>query len=235
MTAREAEFYDQRWSAAKVSPAKQLRAQIIRDLVEREAGKPLRVLELGCGTGWLCNELARYGECLGVDISPLAIGAAKERYPELRFECVDLSDWRPEGTYDLVLSHEVIEHLRDQPAHIGVAFDALRPGGLFILTTPNAFAANNAIAPIRHGYELQPVENWLYLDETRALVEGAGFRLESLTTISPWRPYRSAVLRAAVSFRLEALAAKVGAGNALSRLKGKLGLNESILAVARRP
>jgi 2-polyprenyl-3-methyl-5-hydroxy-6-metoxy-1,4-benzoquinol methylase len=232
---READFYDHRWSAAKVSPAKELRGRVIRELVEREATKPLRVLELGCGTGWLCNELSRYGECLGVDISPLAIGAAKEAYPKLHFECVDLSDWRPTDTYDVVLSHEVIEHLRDQSAHAKVAFEALRPGGLFILTTPNAFACYRAIAEIRHGYELQPVENWLYLDEARQLLERVGFGVEALTTITPWRPYRSAALRALVSFRLETLAARIGAGDTWARLKGRLGLNESILAVARRP
>jgi SAM-dependent methyltransferase len=194
----------------------------------------LAILELGCGTGWLCNELSRFGDCLGVDISSLAIEQARQAFPNPRFECVDLAEWRPEQTYNVVISHEVIEHLRDQRAHIQLAYDALRPGGLFVLTTPNAFAAYGADLEIRHGYELQPIENWLYLDEAKALIEGVGFTIESLTTISPWRPYRNRLLRAFVSFRLESLASRVGTGDAWARMKGRLGLNESIFAVARR-
>ncbi|HLL25272.1 MAG TPA: class I SAM-dependent methyltransferase, partial [Kofleriaceae bacterium] len=192
MTAdRDAAFYDQRWTSAEVSNAKKLRGKMIGEVIEREARGRLRILELGCGTGWLCNELSRYGDCLGVDISSQAIDQARERYPRARFECVDLASWQPTGEYDAVISHEVIEHLRDQPAHVKIAHDALVPGGLFVLTTPNAFAATSAVAEIRHGYELQPIENWLYLDETRALLEAGGFAIDALTTISPWRPYRS--------------------------------------------
>jgi 2-polyprenyl-3-methyl-5-hydroxy-6-metoxy-1,4-benzoquinol methylase len=228
----EASYYDQRWAHAEISAAKRERGQLIGEIIEREASRPLRILELGCGTGWLCNELSRFGDVLGVDHSALAIEQASRAFAKPRFAVEDLATWRPSSTYDIVISHEVIEHVRDQRAHVQLAHDALVPGGLFILTTPNAFSSYLAEADVRHGYEMQPIENWLYIDEVRKLL--AGFTIEQLTTISPWRSWRNPVLRAVASKGLDKLLARAHAGEVWSRVKGRLGLNASIIAVARR-
>jgi 2-polyprenyl-3-methyl-5-hydroxy-6-metoxy-1,4-benzoquinol methylase len=231
---RDAEFYDDRWTDPDVSHAKRLRAQRIRDVIGREATQPLEILELGCGTGWLCNELSRFGSCLGVDLSSRAIEQAQRSFPHARFACVDLGSWSADGAYDVVVSHEVIEHLRDQRRHIELARDALKPGGILVLTTPNAFAAYRSEATVRHAYELQPIESWLYPDELEALLERTGLTIEESTTIVAWRSYRNRLLRLLASSRLDAVASRMGTTDTWARAKGRLNLNATIFVVARR-
>jgi 2-polyprenyl-3-methyl-5-hydroxy-6-metoxy-1,4-benzoquinol methylase len=230
----DAAYYDQRWSAATVSHAKRLRGQAIVAAAARE-GQKLDILELGCGTGWLSNELAALGACLGVDLSPLAIAQAQQTFSAPSFLCADLAEWRPPRQFDVVVSHEVLEHLRDQNRHIALAFDALEPGGILIMTTPNAFAAYASVLSVRHDYQPQPIENWLYRDELEALLEHAGFHIERLTTIVPSRSYRSRVLRGVASQRLDNAATRVGLERPWSALKGRMGLHEALFVIARRP
>lgn len=230
----EAAYYDHRWSAATVSRAKRLRGQAIVAAAARE-GQKLDILELGCGTGWLSNELAALGSCLGVDLSPLAIAQAQQTFTAPSFLCADLAEWRPPRQFDVVVSHEVLEHLRDQKRHIELAFEALEPGGVLIMTTPNAFAAHAAVVSVRHDYQPQPIENWLYRDELQALLESGGFEIERLTTIVPSRSYRNRVLHAVASKRLDNVAARIGLERPWSVLEGRLGLHEALFAIARRP
>jgi len=230
---QDAAFYDDRWSRAELSAAKRVRARAIIDAVSRESS-PLAVLELGCGTGWLCNELSTLATVTGVDISRAAVEAARERFPHVTFVCADVGTWTPDRVYDVVISHEVIEHLRDQERHIALARDALRPGGLLVITTPNAFAAYGAQAMIRNAYERQPVENWLYKAELVSLIKAHGFAIEQATTVVSNRGYRNRVLRFLASSRVERWAERVGARDAWDATKGRFGLNESLFVLARR-
>jgi SAM-dependent methyltransferase len=101
------------------------------------AGK--RVLDLGCGTGYGTAELAKYAtESVGVDIAPEAIDYATENYRNARFVLGSAADAHvDEGSFDLVTSFELIEHLADPRSLIEQAKRALQPNGLFIVSTPN--------------------------------------------------------------------------------------------------
>lgn len=232
--SNDAAFYDQRWSAAEVSAAKQIRARAILAAVEAQGRHDLKILELGCGTGWLCNELSRFGAVTGLDISPLAIDGARTKFPALRFVCADAGAWSPDDRYDIVVSHEVIEHLRDPERHVALAREALVSDGVFIITTPNAFAAYGMQAMIRNAYERQPLENWMYRDELTSLLTAGGFAIERSTTVVPTRGYRSRGLRFLASSRLDRLASRLHAGPRWNALKGSLGLHESLFVIARR-
>ncbi len=229
----DAAYYDQRWSAATVSHAKRLRGHAIVAAAANE-GKELDIVELGCGTGWLSNELAILGSCLGIDLSPLAIAHAQQTFSAPTFVCADLAVWHPPRQFDVVVSHEVLEHLHDQKHHLAVAYEALKPGGVLILTTPNAFAAYGAVVSVRQDYQPQPIENWLYRDELKALIEQAGFHIERLTTIVPSRSYRNRFLRAVTWKRLDVAASRLKLEQSWSALKGSIGLNEALFAIARR-
>ena len=51
--------------------------------------RPRRVLDLGCGEGWLCRALAAHGiDAIGVDATPALVQAARAAGPT-RFECMD--------------------------------------------------------------------------------------------------------------------------------------------------
>src|SRR5437588_11004156 len=100
-----------------------------------------QVLDAGCGAGYGSAELARTAaSVLGIDSSPEAIAFACAQYPapNLRFEEADCSALpAPDGSIDLVVAFEVIEHLQDWRAFLREARRVLAPAGQFIVSTPN--------------------------------------------------------------------------------------------------
>jgi 2-polyprenyl-3-methyl-5-hydroxy-6-metoxy-1,4-benzoquinol methylase len=86
------------------------------DLVRTVAALNVRtVLDVGCGSGDNLQALAETGryELSGVDVSPEALGMARERVPEARFEVLDVQREALAQKFDLVMSLQVIEHLLD--------------------------------------------------------------------------------------------------------------------------
>ncbi|MGI4949686.1 MAG: methyltransferase domain-containing protein, partial [Janthinobacterium lividum] len=82
-----------------------------------------------------------------------------------------------------VCSLEVIEHVADQPGFVAGLADALAPGGLMVLSTPNRTALTRMAlvgAAEMTGIIPRGTHDWhrfLTPDELRAMVEGAGLRV----------------------------------------------------------
>jgi 2-polyprenyl-3-methyl-5-hydroxy-6-metoxy-1,4-benzoquinol methylase len=100
-----------------------------------------RVLDVGCGNGFLCGEfLKRDCDVLGIDLSAEGIELARRTYPRGRFELLGVDeaffDKLNEKPFDLVVSTEVVEHLYPPRKWAQSCFEALKPGGRFICTTP---------------------------------------------------------------------------------------------------
>ena len=100
-----------------------------------------RVLDLGCGSGYGADVLAREArEVLGIDIADDAIDYARQHYrvANVRFErasCLDIP--APDGSFDLVVAFEIIEHLTDWRAFLREVRRVLAPAGQFLVSTPN--------------------------------------------------------------------------------------------------
>jgi SAM-dependent methyltransferase len=101
----------------------------------------LDVLDAGCGVGYGAELIARAGasRVVGIDLAPEAIAAASERVGEMAdFQVGDLQDMPfDEGSFDLVVCFEVLEHLEDPEPAITALKDVLREGGLLIVSSPN--------------------------------------------------------------------------------------------------
>lgn len=100
-----------------------------------------RVLDVGCGNGYTCGEFLQRGcYAVGVDLSEKGIALARSAHPGGRFEVVsaeaDILHELGEQPFDLVVSTEVIEHLYAPRRWAHACFNALRPGGTLICTTP---------------------------------------------------------------------------------------------------
>jgi SAM-dependent methyltransferase len=136
----------------------------IRNITNR----PLRIIDIGCGNGWLTAELSRFGSATGLD---LYADAARVRHPKLAFIDGDILTLDLDQRFDVVVTSEVIEHLlvEDQPRFVRKCSNLLFPRGWLVLTTPNPSVMKRLVAHIH--LQPQPIENWLKPQELRALVE----------------------------------------------------------------
>ena len=114
-----------------------------RDFRQPDCLKDLRILDIGCGGGVLCEPLAQLGAAVtGVDPAGTAIGVANRHAQEANiivdYRCDTIEALARAGEqFDVVLTMEVVEHV----AHVGNFLDKcaslVQPGGLLILSTIN--------------------------------------------------------------------------------------------------
>ncbi len=100
-----------------------------------------RVLDVGCGCGYGTALLAASSRlALGVDLSVEAIRYARQHYQRdrLAYAVMDARHLAlPTCHFDLVVSFEFIEHIREQERFLHQVTRLLEPDGLFIVSTPN--------------------------------------------------------------------------------------------------
>jgi len=92
-----------------------------------------RILDLGCGTGTLTQELAACGaQVVGVDHSPEMIYEARKKFPQLRFELCDARSLSFSGSFDAVFSNAALHWIPEADLVIQGVSRALKPGGRFV-------------------------------------------------------------------------------------------------------
>jgi 2-polyprenyl-3-methyl-5-hydroxy-6-metoxy-1,4-benzoquinol methylase len=100
-----------------------------------------RILDVGCGNGYTAGQfLTRGCDVVGIDLSESGIQLAGKGHPQGRFEKLAADDRMLENLgcepFDIVISTEVIEHLYAPRPYLRGCFQALRPGGRFVCSTP---------------------------------------------------------------------------------------------------
>jgi len=109
------------------------------EAIEADLKRPLRILEIGSGFGYLTYSLGQRGhQCLGIDISKEAVESACEEFGN-HYKVCDLATLAAEGDerFDVIVATELIEHIEDPVALLKTAKQLLNPGGWILLTTPN--------------------------------------------------------------------------------------------------
>jgi 2-polyprenyl-6-hydroxyphenyl methylase / 3-demethylubiquinone-9 3-methyltransferase len=159
--------------AGKFRPLHRLnpvRLSYIRDQVAARFGRQalsnrplagLRLLDIGCGGGLLCEPLARLGAAVtGIDAAGKNIAVARRHAEQSGIE-IDYRQDTAEAlavrdeSFDVVLAMEIVEHVADVPAFAAAAARLVAPGGILILSTLNRTAKSFALAILGAEYVLR--------------------------------------------------------------------------------
>ncbi len=156
----------------------------VLELLEVKRGE--RVLDLGCGTGHLTQQIhERGGVVTGIDSSPDMIWRAKETYHDVDFEVADGTDFHFDKPFDAVFSNATLHWILDAGAVIKCVYDSLKPGGRFVAEMGGKDNVKHLIAATavilkNHGIELPASANpWYFpsLGEYAGKLEAQGFRV----------------------------------------------------------
>jgi len=150
---------------------------LLRRVRQTDLDRHLRILDVGCGRGWLTNLATAYGTCEGIEPVAGVIEHARRLFPHLRFEAGTAQNVlsRPDfAPYDVILCSEVIEHVPHgrKEAFVAELATLLKTDGYLILTTPRGemWEQWKTIAPPG-----QPVEDWVTEAQLRDIFTSQGF------------------------------------------------------------
>jgi ubiquinone biosynthesis O-methyltransferase len=136
-------------------------ARFGRDPRAAEPFKGLRILDIGCGGGLLCEPMARLGaEVVGADASETNIEVAKLHAAEagvrVDYRAETAESLAEQGeTFDVILNMEVVEHVADINLFIEKCAQMLRPGGIMFIATINRTLKALGLAIIGAEYVLR--------------------------------------------------------------------------------
>lgn len=149
-----------------------------------------RILDLGCGTGYLTNVIAGSGaEVIGIDNSEAMIAKARQAYPENDFKVVNAEDFKFENPFDSIFSNAVLHWITGYKNVINAMYENLKPSGKIVIE----FGGKNNVKRIvdalketlkEFGYtENAQRECWFFpsLAEYAALLEAQGFTIRYAT------------------------------------------------------
>ena len=167
-----------------------------RDGSQRRPLEGLRLLDVGCGGGLLCEPLTRLGATvIGVDAAERNIRIARLHAAQSGLD-VDYRATTAEALaaagerFDIVLNMEVVEHVDNVPLYMKSCADLVAPGGLLFSATINRTARALAFAIIGAEYVLgwlprgtHSYDKFLTPDELTALIERNHMRVIDRTGV----------------------------------------------------
>jgi SAM-dependent methyltransferase len=150
------------------------KARMIEAILAAQLGRLVRgadVLDVGCGNGDISRYFAAHNRVVGVDVTDRRQGR------EGQFTFVQLTSERlplPSASFDVVISHHVIEHVVEQRLHLEEVRRVLRDNGVFYLATPNR------TSPIMRGHDGN--DQVLHHRQMKPLFEEFGFAVTEFST-----------------------------------------------------
>ena len=127
------------------------RRALVTAVLQRRLGRAAEgtVGDLGCGAGGMFGALGRFGDVVGIDVSPLAVAVCRSKgYRGLAIGTLEQLPLRRESL-QLAGMTDVLEHVEDDEQVIRECLRVMKPGGVLLITVPAL--------------------RWLYGDHDRAL------------------------------------------------------------------
>ena len=173
-------IYDNLWKtgwedARLYGPIARHSRRIIKKMI-----KPLKissVLDVGCGDGSLLNLISESHNpeiVSGIDVSYNALEIARKIFPNGVFYKIDITQQKLEKHFDLIISADVIEHLKDDEKAIINMAQMLKPNGRLIISTLLG-KMRDAEKQVGH------LRNYKKSELTK-IIEKTGLEIESIVT-----------------------------------------------------
>jgi glycosyltransferase involved in cell wall biosynthesis len=152
------------------------RLRILRAVLDELALPPdARILDAGCGSGRVLDELARRGSACGIDVSETAVRCAQRRgHGDVRRAHVERLPFA-DGSFDLVTCLDVVEHTPDDRVTLTELRRVTRAGGRLVVTVP-AYQALWSAHDVVNGHFRRYDERAL-----RSVARTAGWTVERTT------------------------------------------------------
>lgn len=212
-TAMAEEWWDPKGKFKPLHKFNPVRLAYIRDNLVSHFGRDtsgmrplegLKIVDIGCGGGLLCEPLTRLGATVtGVDAAERNISIAKIHAEKSGLD-IDYRATTSEALvaagekFDVVLNMEVVEHVSDVPLYMKSCARLVRPGGLMVVATINRTARAFALAIVgaEHILRWLPVgthsyDKFLTPEEITALIERNGMKVTDRTGVV-YNPLRDA-------------------------------------------
>jgi 2-polyprenyl-3-methyl-5-hydroxy-6-metoxy-1,4-benzoquinol methylase len=204
-------------------------AEVVLGWFDRIGRQDLKILEVGCGSGWFSPQLVRFGTVTATDLSGEVLERSAKRWPSVSFAAGDFMalDFGRE-TFDAIVTLEVLSHVFDQKAFIHKLAGHLRPGGHLMLATQNrpVLEKYNSIPPPPPGQ----LRRWVNHAELAELLQPE-FEPTEMFTVSPVA--RKGIMRLVNSRKLNAPVRAVF-GDRVERLKERMGFGWTLMSLSRK-
>ena len=185
-----------------------VRMEYFLDVLARRGAARGRALDIGCGAGFITEELAGLGfTAIGIDPSPVAIEAARA-HASLGGPAIDYVVGAgeelpfPDAAFDLVTCCDVLEHVHDLDRVVAETARVLRSGGLYLFDTINRTRRSRLLA-IRAMQEWRltrivdtSIHEWsMFITpaELGATLDRHGLELGELAGLAPRAPWPAIV------------------------------------------
>jgi malonyl-CoA O-methyltransferase len=193
--------------------------------------RPSRILDVGCGTGWLAYKLAKKftgSQITAIDIAPGMVKFAKEHRgrPNIFYQCRDAEvlDFKP-GFFDLVVSSAALQWTDLKEVSKKIA-GVLYPQGLFLFTTFGPRTLKELKKVFAKTGQSVPVHDFLSSKKVLQLLHSAGFNSVGVKKMLVKKRYSSIRNLMGELKGLGALSAREGADSSLGRGKKLLRIIE---------
>jgi trans-aconitate methyltransferase len=147
------------------------------DLLAPQPGES--ILDLGCGTGQLTEQIAKTGAAVrGIDADAAMIAKAQQNYPDLQFAQADARNFQVDLPVDAVFSNAVLHWVKEPDAAIQCIHQALKPGGRFVAEFGGKGNVQAIEQALRHGHPAY-ISPWYFpsVAEYATRLEQQGFEV----------------------------------------------------------
>ncbi len=155
------------------------------------------ILDLGCGTGQLTQQIAESGaKAVGIDSDRAMITKAQTNYPHLTFKVADAANFQLETPVDAVFSNAALHWVAQAEAAAGCIVRSLKPGGRFVAELGGKGNVQTILAALEKVSGRSDLNPWYFpsVGEYTTLLEASGLEVTFATLFNRPTPLGKAGL-----------------------------------------